>query len=352
MKETYLYQKLKTPKNAVRCQTCNHFCVILPDKRGICGTRENQNGKLFSLVYGKACAENVDPIEKKPLFHFLPGSFSLSIATVGCPLRCAWCQNWQISQAPKPNKPIEGFNLSPEEIVKHAIDENCQSISYTYTEPAIFLEYALDTMKLAKKHKLYNNWVSDGYSSPQALKLVAPYLDAINVDLKAFKDETYRKYCGARLKGVLESLKQIKNLGIHLEVTTLVIPTINDSEKELAQIAKFIKENLGDKTPWHISRFFPAYKLMEILETPISTLEKAYQIGKNVGLKFVYLGNVFDPQKESTYCPKCGQEAIHREGYNVEIKNLKEKNKKGFCAKCNEDLNIFLNAKSKMQISK
>jgi len=348
LREACLYQKLKKPKGAVRCLTCNHYCLISPGKRGappqrgICGTRENRNAKIYSLVYGQAVAENVDPIEKKPLFHFMPGTFSLSIATVGCPFQCKWCQNWQISQAPKPDKQIEGFELSPQKIVQDAIAEKCQSISYTYTEPAIFLEYALDTMKLAKKEGLKNIWVSDGYSSKEALTLVAPYLDAINVDLEAFKDETYRKYCGGRLQPVLESLKTIKKLGIHLEVTTLIIPAINDSKKELTQIAQFIKKYLGENTPWHISRFFPAYQLLNLPPTPVETLEKAYQIGKKAGLKFVYLGNVFNTEKESTFCPKCGQEIIHRENYNIKIQNLKIKSQKGFCKNCGEDLNIRL----------
>jgi pyruvate formate lyase activating enzyme len=334
MKESYLYEKLTDKR--VRCNTCSQRCLILPGKRGICGTRENINGKLYSLVYGKAIAEHVDPIEKKPLFHFLPGSFSLSIATVGCCFRCSWCQNYEISQAPKPDKPIEGFDLPPEKIVKDAKAQGCQSISYTYTEPSIFLEYALDTMKLAKKEGLLNNWVSDGYMTHESLDLIAPYLDAINVDLKAFKEETYQKYIGGRLQPVLDNLKEIYARKIHLEITTLVIPGVNDSEKELTQIAQFIKDELGPEIPWHISRFFPAYKMLDVPPTPIETLEKAYEIGKKVGLKFVYLGNVSDPKKESTYCPKCGEPVIERIGYQVNIKNLKN----GKCGKCGEDLNI------------
>lgn len=345
MKEAYLYKKLGSGKT--RCLTCSHYCVISEGQRGICGTRENMGGKIYSLVYGKAVAENIDPIEKKPLFHFLPGSFSLSIATVGCPFFCHWCQNWQISQqpkgtlsVPKPQNPIEGFDLLPEKIVQDAIQQNCASISYTYTDPAIFLEYALDTMKLAKKAGLKNVWVSDGYSSKEAVKLIAPYLDAINVDLKAFKEETYQKYIGGRLEKVLESIKDFYKRGIHLEITTLVIPNLNDSEEELKSIAEFIKKNLGPEVPWHISRFFPAYKMIDRPKTPIKTLQKAYQIGKEAGLQFVYLGNISDPEKESTYCPKCGETMVSRVGYFTQIKNVKMKQNKGYCGKCGSDLNL------------
>jgi len=334
MKETYLYEKLEGKK--VRCNTCSQRCFILPGSRGVCGTRENIDGKLYSLVYGKAIAEHVDPIEKKPLFHFLPGSYSLSISTVGCCFSCWWCQNYEISQQPKSNKQIEGFDLPPEQIVKDAKREDCQSISYTYTEPSIFLEYALDTMKLAKKEGLLNNWVSDGYMTPEALDLITPYLDAINVDLKAFKEKTYQKYIGGRLQVVLENLKDIYRRGIHLEITTLVIPGLNDSKNELTQIAKFIKNELGSEVPWHISRFFPAYKMMDREPTKVETLQNAYEIGKRAGLSFVYLGNVSDPKRESTYCPKCGELVIFRSGYTIEIKNLKD----GLCGKCGEDLNI------------
>lgn len=340
MKEGYLYKKL--PNKKAKCLTCSHYCILSPGQRGACGTRENIDGKIYSLVYGRAIAEHIDPIEKKPLFHFLPGSFSLSIATVGCPFRCDWCQNWEISQAPKPDKPIEGFGLLPEQIVKDAKKQGCQSISYTYTEPAIFLEYALDTMKLAKKEGLYNNWVSDGYSSKEAIDLVAAYLDAINVDLKAFSEETYQKYTGGRLKAVLDSLKRFYQKGIHLEITTLIIPGINDSEKEIESIAKFIISELDQRVPWHLSRFFPAYKMIDRPPTPIETLNKAYQIGKELGLKFVYLGNVYDPEKESTFCPNCRALAIERIGYNTSIKGLRVKGKKGYCKNCGEDLNLWL----------
>jgi len=298
MKESYLYEKL--PKSRVRCNTCRHYCIISKDRRGICGVRGNIDGKLYSLVYGEVIAEHIDPIEKKPLYHFLPHTFTYSIATVGCNFRCDWCQNWQISQSPKPENPIQGFELTPAEIVKQAKQNKCPSISYTYTEPTIFLEYALDTMKLAHRHGLANIWVSNGYMSKETLKLILPYLDAINVDLKSFKENTYQKYCGAKLKPILENLKTIAKSKVHLEITTLVIPGINDSTKELKQIAQFIARELGKNIPWHISRFFPAYKLTETAQTPLEILKTAATIGKQSGLQFIHLGNIFESLSRST----------------------------------------------------
>jgi len=290
MKEAILYQKLKDDQ--VRCLVCNHRCLIGPNQRGTCGTRENQNGTLYSLVYGQAISEAIDPVEKKPLFHFLPGTFTYSFATVGCNFRCRWCQNWQISQQPKPKNPILGYQLPPATIVERAQASHCPSISYTYTEPTIFLEYALETMKLAHQNGLKNIWVSNGYMSNETLKLILPYLDATNIDLKSFSEKTYQTYCGARLKPILENLIQIKKANVHLEVTTLVIPGVNDSEKEFTQIAQFIAQKLGQDTPWHISRFFPAFLMEDTPITPKETLQKAAAIGKRYQLKYVYLGNI------------------------------------------------------------
>ncbi len=226
MKEAYLYKKLSNKK--VQCRNCAHFCIIENGKRGICGVRENKAGKLYSLVYGKACALNIDPIEKKPFFHFLPGSHSLSVATVGCNFKCMSCQNYDISQMPQLTRRIGGEDISPEEIIKMALKNKLPSISYTYTEPGVFSEYALDTMKLAKKAGLKNNWVSNGFWSKELFDLISPYLDAANIDLKGFTDEFYIKYCGGRLQPVLDTLKRIKQKKIWLEITTLVIPTLND----------------------------------------------------------------------------------------------------------------------------
>lgn len=337
MKEVYLYKKLKD--NKVQCQTCSHYCVISAGNRGICGVKENIDGKLYSLNYGKIIASNIDPIEKKPFFHFLPGSDSLSIATVGCNFSCVNCQNWSISQQSKPNKPILGEDLPPKEIVKIALENKLPSVSYTYTEPTIFLEYALDTMKLAKKTGLKNNWVTNGYMSNEALKLVAPYLDAANVDLKSFSDEFYVKNCGAKLQPVLDTLKRMKKKKIWIEITTLVIPTLNDSEEIFRDIAKFIKEEIGPETPWHISQFSGAisWKLKHLPDTPVETLQTAYRIGKEIGLKYVYTGNIPGLPSEDTHCPKCGTIAINRFGYSI-----KRYDKNGKCPKCGEDLNLIL----------
>ncbi len=301
MKECYLYKKLANKK--VQCQTCNHRCTIAEGKRGICGVRENRKGKLYLLVYGKAIAVNIDPIEKKPFYHFLPGSYSLSIATVGCNFRCLWCQNWDISQAAKDPKlghklEILGDDWPPEKIVREALKTDCKSIAYTYTEPTIFFEYALDTMKLAHKTRLpkrqeslKNCWVSNGYFTKETLEKIAPYLDAINIDLKGFSEKNYQKYSGGKLKPVLENIKAVHKKKIHLEITTMIVPTVNDSESQLKKAAQFIA-SIDKNIPWHISRFFPAFKLTDLPPTPPETLQKAKLIGKKAGLKNVYLGNM------------------------------------------------------------
>lgn len=336
MKETLLYKKLK--EKMVQCEICNHFCVIPNKERGFCGTRENQNGILYSLIYGKVIAENIDPIEKKPFYHFMPSSHSLSIATIGCNFRCLHCQNWQISQATKKLKKqanILGENLSPKEIVEHALKNKCQSIAYTYTEPTIFLEFALDIMKLAKKYGIKNVWVSNGYMTKKTIELIAPYLDAINVDLKSFTEKFYNKYCGTKLKPVLENLKLFKQKNIWLEITTLIIPTLNDDLKELKKLAEFIFQKLGSNVPWHISKFFPSYQLENIPTTKIETLIKAREIGLNVGLKYVYLGNVSNHAGSDTYCPECKNLIIERIGYQI-----KRFDKNGKCPKCGENIDL------------
>jgi pyruvate formate lyase activating enzyme len=309
------YEKLDD--EMVKCNLCSHRCSRIADsKRGICGVRENRDGTLYSLVYGKAVARSVDPIEKKPLFNFLPGSRSYSIATVGCNFRCDNCQNYDISQLPKGQGTIVGEDVSPEEIVLAAKLSNCESIAYTYSEPTIFFEYAYDTAKHAKKEGIKNVFVTNGYITPEALKEIGPYLDAANIDLKSFSDEFYRKRCGARLEPVLDSIRLYKNLGIWTEITTLIIPTLNDSEEELRKIAEFISE-VGEDTPWHISQFYPTYKLIDLPRTPVATLRKAREIGLEAGLKYVYEGNVPGEDGENTYCPNCGKMLIHRFGYSI-----------------------------------
>jgi len=337
MKEAYLYKKL--PNKKVQCQTCAHYCVLAPGQRGKCGVRENIDGKLYALNYGKLVAINIDPIEKKPFYHFLPGSQSLSIATVGCNFSCLNCQNWEISQAYKGKKEIPGEYILPEKIVEMAKGNNLPSISYTYVEPTIFLEYALDVMKLAKKAGLKNNFVSNGFMSEESAKLVIPYLDANNIDIKGFSEEFYQKVCGGRLKPVLDTAKLMKKSGVWVEITTLVIPTLNDDEKTFEGIAKWIYKNLGPETPWHVSQFCGAisWKLQHIPDTPVETLEKAIEIGKKVGLKYVYIGNIPGHKAENTYCPKCGELVISRVNYFIH-----RYDKNGKCPKCGTSLDLIL----------
>ena len=330
-----MYKKLR---DKVQCQNCAHYCLIPPNKRGICGVRENQDGKLYALNYGKIIALNIDPIEKKPLFHFLPGSNSLSIATVGCNLKCLNCQNYDISQGFKRAKEIPGQDYSPEDIVKIALDNKLPSISYTYSEPTIFLEFALDIMKIARKKGLRNIWVSNGFMSKESAKLIIPYLDANNIDIKGFSEDFYHKNCGARLQPILDTAKLMKKSGVWLEITTLAIPGLSDSDETFKQIAKFIKNELGEETPWHISKFSPAisWQLKKTPETPLETLERAYKIGKESGLKYVYTGNVPGLPSENTLCPRCGNLVIERIGYSVQ-----RFDKKGKCPKCKEKISLI-----------
>ncbi|MBL7142481.1 MAG: AmmeMemoRadiSam system radical SAM enzyme [Candidatus Pacebacteria bacterium] len=337
MKEAYLYQT--TADQKTQCQNCAHYCLIEPGKRGICGVRENIDGKLYVLNYAKLAACNIDPIEKKPFFHFLPGTRSLSVATVGCNLRCLNCQNWDISQEVKETKEIPGDYVLPKEIINIALKNKVPSISYTYTEPAIFSEYALDIMKLAKKKGLKNAWVTNGFWSRELCDRASLYLDAANVDLKSFSNEFYIKNCGAKLQPILDNLKRLKSKNIWLEITTLAIPRLSDSREMFENIARFIKEELGKETPWHISQFSSSmsWQLQGSLETPIDTLKMAYDIGKEAGLKYVYTGNVPGLPTEDTFCPKCGTLAIDRIGYSIS-----RHDKKGKCQRCGKNLNLIL----------
>jgi len=313
MKEAMLYEKLSD--NKVRCNLCAHHCVITEGKKGICKVRENRDGTLYTLVYGRTISQHVDPVEKKPLLHFYPGSTAYSIATPGCNFRCRWCQNWEISQMARERHFIMGEEASPEQVVAAAQQASCQSIAYTYTEPTVFFEYAYDTARLAHETGLANIYVTNGYMTKEMLETFQPYLDAANVDLKAFRDETYRKYVGARLQPVLDAIKVMKRLGIWLEVTTLVIPGINDDDGELKDAADFVADELGVETPWHISRFFPAYKMTDVPSTPVETLHRAREIGLEAGLRYVYMGNV--PGAANTVCYECGKMLIQRSGYRI-----------------------------------
>jgi len=322
MKEALLYDSLDG--GDVHCRLCQFRCRIREGKRGICGVRENRGGILYTLVYDRIISHSVDPIEKKPLFNFLPGSTSYSVATVGCNFRCLHCQNYDISQMPRSSGQIIGERTTPGEIVAGAKENRCASISYTYTEPTIFFELALETAKLAKDAGIKNVFVSNGYMTAEMLNMIDGYLDAINVDLKGFTEEHYKKVCGATLSGVLGSLRLIRKMGIWLEVTTLVIPGYNDSDESFADIAAFIKNELGADTPWHVSAFFPTYKLLDAPRTPVSTLRRAREIGQNAGLRYVYEGNVPGEGGENTYCYSCGKLLIERSGYRIMANNIKD----------------------------
>ena len=327
--EAYLYEHLKEKK--VKCNLCSHRCIIKDGKRGICGVRENQGGILKTLVYGKLIASHIDPIEKKPLFHFMPGSLSYSIATVGCNFKCLFCQNADISQMPSDhNGMITGDLYAPEDVVDAAIKGNCKSIAYTYTEPTIFFEFAFDTAKLAHAKGIKNVFVTNGYMTSEAVHMISPYLDAANVDLKAFNESFYKEVVKARLEPVKKTLKVMKSLGIFVEVTTLLIPGLNDDKKELEKLALFLVKSLGPETPWHISAFYPTYRLTDRPPTPVETLVMAREIGIKAGLKYVYIGNVPSENGENTFCSNCGKLLINRLGFSI-IKNVLEN---GCCPYC------------------
>jgi pyruvate formate lyase activating enzyme len=318
--EAYLYKPLNEKK--VKCNLCNHRCVIKNGSRGICGVRENQEGTLKTLVYGKLIANHIDPIEKKPLFHFMPGSLSYSIATVGCNFKCLFCQNANISQMPSDhNGMITGDLYTPEDVVDAAVKGNCKSIAYTYTEPTIYFEFAFDTAKIAHEKGIQNVFVTNGYMTSEALEMISPYLDAANVDLKAFNASFYKDVVKARLEPVKETLKLMKSLGIFVEVTTLLIPGLNDDKKELEKLALFLVQSLGPETPWHVSAFYPTYRLTDRPPTSVESLVMAREIGIKAGLNYVYIGNVPSEDGENTFCYKCGNILIKRSGFYVE-KNL------------------------------
>lgn len=313
----------------VRCDLCAHRCVIEHNERGICGVRENQDGTLYSLVYGKAIATHIDPIEKKPLFHYYPGSYSYSVATVGCNFHCAHCQNADISILPIEEHRIMGQDLGPAELVDAAQRSGSASISYTYTEPTIFFEYALETAVLASEKGIGNVFVTNGYMTGEAIRTIHPYLHAANVDLKSFSEEHYKEVCGGRLRPVLDSLELMKELGIWVEVTTLLIPSVNDSEEQLQKIARFVL-HLGSETPWHISRFHPTFQMNHLPPTPLEKIRRGREIGREMGLKYVYTGNIPGDEGESSFCPTCGQRIIHRHGYTILEKRLNQ----GRCSRC------------------
>jgi pyruvate formate lyase activating enzyme len=327
VKEAYLYEKLES--NRVRCFLCSHHCLIKGGGRGICGVRENAAGTLFSLVYRQVIAGNVDPIEKKPLFHFLPGSRSYSIATVGCNFRCRFCQNSDISQMPADENPIRGQDTSPESVVRQAVASGSATIAYTYTEPTIYFEMALDTARIAAGRGVRNVFVSNGYMTGECIDEIGPDLHGANIDLKAFTEEFYRKQCGAKLAPVLKSIETMVRRGVWVEVTTLLIPGLNDSEQELRGIADFLR-GVHPGIPWHISRFHPTYRMTDVRSTPPASLRRAREIGLEQGLQYVYTGNLPGDEGENTYCHGCGELLIARYGFQVRKNVLRD----GRCPKC------------------
>jgi len=328
MKEAMLYEKLSDGR--VKCNLCNHRCTIKDGNYGICGVRQNSDGSLYTLVYDKIIASHIDPIEKKPLFQFYPGSTAYSIATVGCNFKCKHCQNADISQLPMERKGyVVGEKMGPEEMAEAARRSGCQSIAYTYTEPTVFFELAYETAQKTHDKGIKNIFVTNGYMSPEALEGISPYLDGINIDLKAFTDKFYKEICGARLAPVLETIRLAKDLGIWVEVTTLVIPTLNDSEDELRQIAEFLTD-VDVSIPWHISQFYPTYQLTNLPRTPVETLHRAREIGLESGLRYVYEGNVPGRGNENTYCHECGELLIERWGYSIQKNTIVE----GKCPSC------------------
>jgi pyruvate formate lyase activating enzyme len=331
MKEAVIWKK---EGNAIRCSLCAHRCLIAEGSTGICQVRQNKKGKLYSLIYGRVAAAHVDPIEKKPLYHFRPSTLAYSIGTVGCNFSCSFCQNANISQFIRDRGELWGQERKPRDIVKAAKAEGCASIAYTYNEPTIFFEYAQDCALLAKSEGISNVFVSNGFMTPEAVKAAKPWLDAANIDLKSFNDSFYKHVCGGMLEPVLESLKALKKAGIWIEVTTLVIPKENDSDAELKQIADFVAGELGKDVPWHISAFHPDYKMTATDSTPVKTLVKAHNIGCDAGLENIYIGNADTDIGRDTLCPKCGELLVKRQGYIV----LENRLRKGSCPSCGKEI--------------
>jgi len=325
-KKAYYYAKRKN--KVVQCFLCPKKCVVPKGQRGYCEVRENRDGEYYTLVYGNPCAVHIDPIEKKPLFHVLPGTRAFSIATAGCNFDCKYCQNWEISQV-RPEATYN-FDLPPYKIVRLASEYNCKSIAYTYTEPSIFYEYMLDTAIQAKRRGILNLYHSNGFLNRRPLLKLIKYLDAANIDLKGFTQNFYSEICEGELQPVLDTIKTLKRKGVWVEITNLVIPTKNDNFKKIREMCEWIKREVGDEVPLHFSRFYPMYKLKDLPPTPVPTLERARNIALKVGLKFVYIGNVFGHPAENTYCPRCKKVVIRRKGYNILELNLRN----GRCKFC------------------
>ena len=332
MHEARLYEKLNN--NTVKCGLCNHRCTIQEGSHGICGVRLNEHGTLYAATYGKISSEAVDPIEKKPLFHYLPGTLSYSLGSIGCNFHCQHCQNWHISRATFEDGVLR--TLTAEDGVARAIAGKCASIAWTYNEPCIWHEYPLDMGRLARKEGLGTIYVTNGYITEEGLRELSPMLGAYRVDIKAFTDDFYKKVCGARLQPVLDSAVLARELGMHVETVTLVIPGLNDSREEMESLIRWVIGHLGPDTPMHFSAFHPDYKMMDRGATPRATLEKIYTLAKELGLRFPYLGNVYNHPYENTYCPVCGATLIERRGYFCTIQALDGQQ----CKNCGEKIEI------------
>lgn len=333
IKEAMLYDKLKG--NKIRCRVCSHRCIVADGKRGFCRVRENRNGTFYTLIYNTVSSEAVDPIEKKPLFHFHPGTLAYSLGTIGCNFRCKHCQNWTISQIDIDK--AYTVEITPEEAVQKALAAGARTIAWTYNEPTIWYEYTYDCARLAKEAGLATAYITNGYITAEALKHISPYLDAFRVDIKAFTEDFYRTIASAKLAPVLESAKLARESGMHLEVVNLVIPGHNDSSEEIRNMVKWIHENLGPDTPLHFTRFHPQYKMSDLSPTPVQKLEEAHRIATEEGMKFVYVGNMPGHGYENTYCPKCGTLLIKRNAFSLLEYNITPK---GTCPKCEETIPI------------
>jgi pyruvate formate lyase activating enzyme len=341
-KEASFWDKKK--ENKVQCKLCSHNCIISDGKLGICGVRKNENGNLYSMIYGSASSLAADPIEKKPLYHFYPGTKAFSMGTVGCNFRCLHCQNYSISTA---NASITYLrDITPEQVIKSAKEYSCQGVSYTYNEPTIWHEFTFDSAKLVKKEGMYTCYVTNGYINEEPLKEISKYLDAMNIDVKSFSDDFYKKICKAKLQPVLSTCELAKELGIHIELTYLVIPTYNDSIGEVEKFCKWVVEEIGDSTPVHFSRFHPDFNLQNIPKTPMQTLLNIFETAKKSGILYPYLGNVLHGEYENTYCPKCGNLMIERNGYFININGL-DKNK---CNSCGQLIDIVYDKYKKQKI--
>ena len=336
MHEAMLYEKL--PDSGVRCNTCQWRCNIGPDKFGVCGMYQNNDGALYNLNYAVVSSVAADPIEKKPLFHFFPGSLALSLGTLGCNFHCKHCQNWEISAADSRTLRRGCQELSPEAAIEATKRYQCQGIAWTYNEPAIWFEYTLDSAKLAKENNLYTVYVTNGYSTPEALDTIGPYLDAWRVDVKGFFDSLYRELAKVpHWREILTVAKRAKDKwNMHVEVVTNIIPTMNDDDQQLGGIANWIRDELGELTPWHVTRFYPHHHMMHLPPTPVSTIEHAYDIGRKAGLKFVYAGNVPGHQSENTICYSCGKLDVQRYGYQTKVVGLEDSR----CKFCGAELNF------------